>query len=150
ILASLINPTHNDSSMPPAPPLPLADAEHLPDHATSNQSIVSRSKPVVPDYELLRVIGRGAYGEVWLARSILAGYRAVKVVWRPELGREDRAFEREFEGIQRFEPVSRSHPSQLAILHVGKNDEAGYFYYVMELGDPLENPKPEIQNPREV
>jgi serine/threonine protein kinase len=74
----------------------------------------------------------------------------VKVVWRPELGREDRAFEREFEGIQRFEAVSRSHPSQLAILHVGKNDEAGYFYYVMELADPFESSKPEIRNPKEV
>src|SRR5262245_38548301 len=94
-------------------------------------------KPVVPDHELLRVIGQGAYGEVWLARNIFGEHRAVKVVWRREFGQEDRPFEREFEGIKRFEPISRSHPSQLAILHVGKNEEAGYFYYVMELADDV-------------
>ena len=38
---------------------------------------------------------------------------------------DPRPFEREFEGIQRFEPISRSHPSQLHILRVGKNDAEG-------------------------
>src|SRR5262245_5474123 len=89
---------------------------------------------IVPDYELLQRIGSGAYGEVWLARTVLGKFRAVKVVYRNRFG-EDRPFQREFEGIQRFEPISRSHPSQLAILHVGKNDAAGCFYYVMELAD---------------
>src|SRR5206468_7392405 len=60
--------------------------------------------------------------------------RAVKVISRSRFN-DDRPFEREFEGIQRFEPISRSHPSQLAILHVGKNDDASCFYYVMELAD---------------
>ena len=50
---------------------------------------------------------------------------------------DPRPFEREFEGIQRFEPISRSHPSQLHILRVGKNDAEGCFYYVMELADPV-------------
>jgi serine/threonine protein kinase len=106
------------------------------DVSTLAQNVPSEPgrKPVVPDYEMLRLIGKGAYGEVWLSRSILGEFRAVKVVWRRNLG-EDRPFEREFEGIRRFEPVSRSHPSQLAILHVGKNEELGYFYYVMELAD---------------
>jgi hypothetical protein len=39
-------------------------------------------KPKVHDHELLRIIGQGAYGDVWLARNILGEYRAVKVVWR--------------------------------------------------------------------
>ncbi|MBI4661825.1 MAG: PD40 domain-containing protein, partial [Verrucomicrobia bacterium] len=33
------------------------------------------------------------------------------------------------------EPISRTHESQVDILHIGRNDQAGYFYYVMELAD---------------
>jgi WD40 repeat protein len=90
--------------------------------------------PDIPGYRLLRRIGRGSYGEVWLAQSAEGSYRAVKVVHRATFERE-RPFEREFSGIQRFEPVSRAHPSQVSILQVGRNDEAGFFYYVMELAD---------------
>jgi len=77
--------------------------------ASSIYGAASRPKPVVPDYEMLRVIGRGAC-DVWLAHSILADYRAVEVWWR-EFSDEDRGFIREFGGIRRFEPISRSHPS---------------------------------------
>src|ERR1043165_4500091 len=90
--------------------------------------------PEIPDHKLLRCIGRGAYGEVWLARSIIGTCRAVKVVWRRSF-ETDRPFEREFAGIQKFEPVSRSHDNLVDILHVGRNDEVGYFFYVMELAD---------------
>ena len=97
----------------------------------------------VPDYELLRPIGSGNYGDVWLARNILGQYRAIKFVYRSRFT-TSRPFEREFEGIQRFEPISRSHPSHLAILHVGKNEAEGCFYYVMELADST---KPVPGNP---
>jgi WD40 repeat protein len=93
--------------------------------------------PTIPDHELIRRIGRGSYGEVWLARNALGTWRAVKVVHRAAFDR-DRPYEREFEGIRRFEPVSRTHPSQLNVLHVGRNDAAGHFYYVMELADAVE------------
>ena len=90
--------------------------------------------PQIPDHELLRRIGGGSYGEVWLARNVMGTYRAVKIVCRDRFDHE-RPYEREFGGIQRFEPISRTHESQVDILHVGRNDQAGYFYYVMELAD---------------
>ena len=107
------------------------------------------TRPRIPDHELLRRIGGGSYGEVWLARNVLGDYRAVKVIYRAKF-EHDRPFEREFEGIQKFEPISRLHESQVDILHVGRNDEAGYFYYVMELADDAgENPNDEFRNPKE-
>jgi serine/threonine protein kinase len=96
--------------------------------------VVPGSPPAIPDYTLLRCVGHGSYGEVWLGRNVFGEYRAVKVVYRRGFS-DVRPFQREFEGIRKFEPISRSHPSQLAVLHAGKNDEAGYFYYVMELAD---------------
>src|SRR5215471_14136175 len=144
------DPAQNSGAfIPTAAGLPLAVTEGI-----SRVDAASRLLPkaVVPDHELIRVIGKGAYGEVWLARNIFGEYRAVKVIWRREFGEEDRPFQREFEGIKRFEPISRSHPSQLAILHVGKNEQAGCFYYVMELADPVSasNPKSEIRNPKQI
>jgi serine/threonine protein kinase len=102
--------------------------------------------PTVPDYDLLRRIGGGAYGDVWLGRSQATGVlRAVKIVWRQRF-EDDRPFQREFEGIQKFERISREHPSQLALFHIGRNQEEGYFYYVMELADPIPAVK-DVRNP---
>ena len=89
----------------------------------------------VPEYRLVRPIGGGSYGQVWLAENALGGLRAVKVVQRRQF-REQSSFEREFRGIRRFEPISRSHPGLVQILHVGQKKELGYYYYVMELADP--------------
>ncbi|MBI4660252.1 MAG: protein kinase, partial [Verrucomicrobia bacterium] len=92
--------------------------------------------PQIPDHQLLRRIGGGSYGEVWLARNVMGTYRAVKIVCRDRFDHE-RPYEREFAGIQKFEPISRTHESQVDILHVGRNDQAGYFYYVMEIADDV-------------
>ncbi|MCZ7639714.1 MAG: hypothetical protein M5U12_28905 [Verrucomicrobia bacterium] len=43
----------------------------------------------IPDFDLVRSIGRGAYGEVWLARhKTLGTWRAVKVIRRAEFDDE--------------------------------------------------------------
>ncbi len=94
-------------------------------------------KPAIFDYELIRPIGRGSYGDVWLARGLTGAFRAVKVVWRNRFS-DSQPFEREFKGLREFMSVSLIEAHQLALLHVGRNDDAGFFYYVMELADDAE------------
>src|SRR5262245_15036493 len=90
--------------------------------------------PFIPDHTLLRPIGRGSYGEVWLARNVMGALRAVKIIWRRQFDSQ-RPYDREFAGIQHYEPVSRESSGLVHVLHVGRNDAEGYFYYVMELAD---------------
>ena len=78
------------------------------------------------------MIGRGAYGEIWLARTVTGALRAVKIVYRSTFESE-RAFLREFEGMSAFEPISRGHAGFIDILHVGRTNQ--YLYYSMELAD---------------
>ncbi len=108
----------------------------------------SLREPVsIPDHTLLRVIGRGSYGEVWEARNVMGTPRAVKIVRRQDFD-DARPFDREFEGIQRYEPVSRSHAGLVQVLHVGKDPTGDYFYYVMELGDRDDAAGPEVYVPK--
>jgi len=106
--------------------------------------------PVVPDHEVIRRIGRGSGGQVWLARNALGSYRAIKVV-HANAFRHRRPFEQEFEGILKFEPLSRSHDGLVDILQVGFNDAEEYFYCVMELADDVASGQqfsPENYQPR--
>ena len=90
--------------------------------------------PCVPDHEMIRRIGKGGYGEVWLARDIIGSYHAVKIVYRTEF-KDDDPYAREFRGLVRFTPISRTHPGFVHVLHVGRSERDDYIYYVMELGD---------------
>src|ERR1700746_32702 len=82
--------------------------------------------PVVPDHDLVRCIGQGSYGEVWLARNAGGTWRAIKVVYRATF-KDARPYEREFTGIQKYEPISRANEGLVDVLHIGRNDEEEYF-----------------------
>src|SRR5215510_1602719 len=110
------------------------------------EKIPSRPPPPIPNHELIARIGGGSYGEVWLARSITGALRAVKVIWRSHFSSE-RPYEREFRGIVQFEPISRSHPGVVNVLHVGRDDSAGCFFYVMELADAA---RPQVETKSEL
>jgi hypothetical protein len=90
----------------------------------------------VPDHKLIRLIGKGSYGEVWLAKTTVGAWRAVKIVFEHTF-RHRKPFEREFNGVQKFEPLSRLHEGLVDILQIGRNEERGYFYCVMELADDV-------------
>lgn len=90
--------------------------------------------PSIPDFTLLRRIGGGSYGDVWLGRSVTGIYRAVKLVTRARFTDES-PYLREFEGITRFQNAVGNQPQQLALLHVGEDSAQGLLYYVMELAD---------------
>jgi len=97
-------------------------------------SNASAQVPRIPDHEVLRIIGRGSYGVIWLARTLTGQLRAVKVIDRANFENE-RSFQREFDGMSSFEPISRQHPGFVHILHVGRSE--GFFYYIMELADDV-------------
>jgi WD40 repeat protein len=104
----------------------------------------------VPGHTLLRCIGHGSYGQVWLARSHLQAYRAVKIVRRSAF-EHARPFERELSGHRRFQPLPRPHQGLVNVLQAGVNEELGYCYYVMELADDLatgQHIRPEFYSPK--
>ena len=102
--------------------------------AEGTRTKVPESEWVIPDHTLVRRVGRGAYGEVWLARNAIGVFHAVKILKRQAFP-SDTPYEREFKGIQAFMPISRLHPGFVHVLHVGRNDAAGYFFYIMEAAD---------------
>ena len=119
------------------PPLdPPAPGDGKPAFSGSGKGGGDAAHMVIPDHQLIRCIGRGGYGQVWIARNSLGVYRAVKIVFRSDFD-HDAPYLRELAGIRRFEPISRSHEGFVDVLHVGINEAEQYFYYVMELGDDL-------------
>ena len=90
-----------------------------------------------PGYSVIgEPFGEGAYGRVWLVRNTLGQLQALKEIERAKFTDSD-PYDREFNGIQNYKPISNQHLGLLYIDHVNRNDRKGYFYYVMELGDAL-------------
>src|SRR5579871_2179542 len=104
----------------------------------NQDTTASLSPPPIPEHDLVRPIGNGSGGTVWLARNAMGTFRAVKIV-RAESSRRGQSFQSELDGVHKFEPVSRLHDGLVDILQVGGSDAAGYFYYVMELADDIQS-----------
>lgn len=61
----------------------------------------------------------------------------MKIVWRGNL-EQGRSYERELDGIKRYETISRGHEGLVDVLHVGLVPSGECFYYVMELADDIQ------------
>ncbi len=92
--------------------------------------------PAVRDYEMIRHIGGGSYGDIWIARSVLDKYVAVKLVYRDRFA-DNGPYNEEFAGLQLFESISEQHVGLVKVKHVGKDDADGLFYCVLELADDV-------------
>jgi serine/threonine protein kinase len=93
-----------------------------------------QAPPQVPDFDLIRPVGRGGFGEVWLATNRTTGHlRAIKIIPLRQAGDADPAA-REITSLTRLEArLARQHPNLLTIHHVGKT--ADYLFYVMDPAD---------------
>ncbi|MGA2797323.1 MAG: serine/threonine-protein kinase [Thermoguttaceae bacterium] len=96
----------------------------------------NQEPPQVQDYDLIRPIGEGGFGRVWLAANQTTGrLRAVKLIPLRRSGATDAAG-REIVSLTRLEVnLGHRHQNLLSIHHVGKT--ADYLFYVMDLADDI-------------
>ncbi len=111
--------------------------KHSPAPSAATQTVGLPSKarppsgpiPLIPDYHLIKVIGRGTFGTVWLAEETMAGvFRAIKVLDPPakpqdavrgDGGRPPR-IDRELDGIHAYQVHAKDHPHLVSILKTGQ------------------------------
>jgi|GEM_PF-682012 len=97
------------------------------------------SGQVLDGYHLVRFIGQGGFGEVWLCRSESMGdYRALKFIPTTHADR----FDKEYEALLHYRSAASRlrTPHMVPIEHANRN-EAG-LYYVMPLADGVEDMDP--------
>jgi hypothetical protein len=93
--------------------------------------------PTVPDVDLVRRIGRGGFGEVWLGvNRATGGLKAVKIIPLARGGQTTDPAGREIVSLTQFERQRIGHhPHLLDIHHVGRTDEV--LFYLMDPADDV-------------
>jgi CHASE2 domain-containing sensor protein/class 3 adenylate cyclase len=141
------------SSQPPPLIEAAEDPKPSPDK-TIRLNLPEDPLPDAPEYELITPhIGKGGFGKVWIARNAIGQWQALKAVYQSNFGDHRGPYEAEFNGLQRYKPVSEKHPGLLRIDLVSRMKPEGYFYYVMELGDaqtPGWESQPQLYKPRDL
>lgn len=82
----------------------------------------------IPDYDILKKCGHGAYGEVWIAQNRAGALVALKTVGKSE------QIVKELAGLRSYSRIAES-PYLIRIFHIGEVGDI--LYYTMELADNL-------------
>ena len=82
----------------------------------------------IPDYEILKKCGHGAYGEVWIARNRAGSLVALKTIEKSE------QIEKELAGLRCYSRIADS-PHLIRLFHIGEIGNT--LYYTMELADNI-------------
>ena len=90
--------------------------------------------PKIEDYKPIQIAGRGSFGTVYLVKNNIGNLRALKVITKNKFPNQ-LDFEREFEGIRKYEEVSLGSKYLISILHIGGNPKDDFYYYIMEAAD---------------
>lgn len=86
---------------------------------------------LLEDFKILKKIGGGGFGQVWLSKSNLTHtYRAIKFF------KDNKKGLIELEGLRELAFLSKEHANILKIYYEGKKND--WFYYVTELADSVE------------
>lgn len=109
----------NESAGTHSPPLP---------ESGSSERAAPRA-PELVEFEILKLIGRGTFGSVWLAKERVTGvYRAVKTF--PKTSADT-----EISGLSEYQRRALRHDHLVQIFLIGEYD--GVYYVVMELADDI-------------
>lgn len=101
------------------------------------------SAPEVPGFDLIRVIGEGGFGKVWMATNrTIGGLLAVKVIPLASGSSRDAAG-REIKSLTYLREVSRiHHPNLLDVKHIDTSPASGLLFYTMDLADDVSGDPP--------
>jgi hypothetical protein len=82
------------------------------------QAVGALEVPDAPDYEIATpAFGQGSFGKVWVARTSIGQWVALKAVYQSKFGSNPKPYEREFNGLRRlhadFSQASWLAPHQL-------------------------------------
>ena len=74
----------------------------------------------IPDYEILKKCGHGAYGEVWIARNRAGALVALKTIEKSE------QIEKELAGLRCYSRIADS-PHLIRLFHIGEIGNTLYY-----------------------